>query len=137
MRTIAISGCILLALITGCADKSEMASPSSYVAAPEIQPYAPEPTPSVEPETYAESAEGDEVNASSEWDDEHHDDEAHQEWEDRGYPCTHDCSGHEAGREWAERRGIDDPDDCGGNSQSFIEGCQAYAEEQGAPSGPG
>lgn len=48
----------------------------------------------------------------------------------KGYPCTVDCSGHEAGYEWAEDKGITDPDDCGGNSNSFIEGCQAYAEEQ-------
>jgi hypothetical protein len=48
----------------------------------------------------------------------------------KGYPCTRDCSGHEAGYEWAEENGIDDPDDCGGNSESFIEGCRAYAEEQ-------
>ena len=48
----------------------------------------------------------------------------------RGYPCTVDCSGHEAGYEWAERKGIEDPYDCGGNSNSFIEGCQAWAEEQ-------
>jgi hypothetical protein len=47
-----------------------------------------------------------------------------------GYPCTSDCSGHEAGYEWAERHGIDNPDDCGGNSNSFIEGCQSWAEEQ-------
>lgn len=47
-----------------------------------------------------------------------------------GYECTDDCSGHEAGYQWAEDNDIDDPDDCGGNSQSFIEGCQAYAEEQ-------
>lgn len=46
--------------------------------------------------------------------------------------CTVDCSGHEAGYEWAEENGIDDPDDCGGNSDSFIEGCQMYAEEQAA-----
>lgn len=46
-----------------------------------------------------------------------------------GYTCTEDCSGHEAGYEWAERRGITDPDDCGGRSESFIEGCKAYAEE--------
>lgn len=50
----------------------------------------------------------------------------------RGYECTEDCSGHEAGYEWAEDNGIDDPDDCGGNSESFIEGCQAFAEEQQA-----
>lgn len=47
----------------------------------------------------------------------------------REYPCTIDCSGHEAGYEWAEEHGITNPDDCGGKSQSFIEGCQSYAEE--------
>lgn len=48
------------------------------------------------------------------------------------YGCTDDCSGHEAGYAWAEDRGIDDPDDCSGRSQSFIEGCQDYAEQQQA-----
>ena len=48
----------------------------------------------------------------------------------RGYSCTSDCSGHEAGYAWAEEQGISDPDDCGGNSLSFEEGCRAYAEEQ-------
>jgi hypothetical protein len=48
----------------------------------------------------------------------------------KGYPCTEDCSGHEAGYEWAERKDIDEESDCSGNSQSFIEGCQAYVEEQ-------
>jgi hypothetical protein len=48
-----------------------------------------------------------------------------------GYGCTADCSGHKAGYAWAERHDIDDPDDCGGNSDSFIEGCRAYAAEQG------
>lgn len=47
----------------------------------------------------------------------------------RGQGCTVNCSGHEAGYAWAEEKGITDPDDCGGNSWSFIEGCQAYAEE--------
>lgn len=47
-----------------------------------------------------------------------------------GYPCTVDCSGHEAGYEWAADKGISDPSDCGGNSDSFIEGCEAYANEQ-------
>ena len=46
------------------------------------------------------------------------------------YDCIDDCSGHEAGYEWAEENGIKDPDDCGGNSDSFIEGCETYAEEQ-------
>jgi hypothetical protein len=48
----------------------------------------------------------------------------------RGYDCTQNCEGHEAGYSWAEQQGIDDPDDCEGNSESFIEGCRAYAEEQ-------
>jgi hypothetical protein len=48
----------------------------------------------------------------------------------KGYPCTVDCSGHDAGYEWAEENSINDPDDCDGNSNSFIEGCQSYAEEQ-------
>lgn len=48
----------------------------------------------------------------------------------QGYTCTSDCSGHEAGYEWAEAHGLDDPNDCDGNSESFIEGCRSYAEEQ-------
>ncbi len=46
----------------------------------------------------------------------------------RPYGCTEDCSGHDAGYEWAQNNDITDPDDCGGNSQSFEEGCRAYAE---------
>jgi hypothetical protein len=46
-----------------------------------------------------------------------------------GFGCTEDCSGHDAGYKWAEERGITDPDDCGGKSWSFEEGCQAYANE--------
>lgn len=46
-----------------------------------------------------------------------------------GYECTEDCSGHEAGYEWAADEGVTDPDECGGRSDSFIEGCEAYAEE--------
>jgi len=45
------------------------------------------------------------------------------------YSCTGDCSGHQAGYDWAEQHGITDPDHCAGNSDSFIEGCQEYAEE--------
>jgi hypothetical protein len=44
------------------------------------------------------------------------------------YGCTGDCSGHEAGVAWAEENDIRDPGDCDGRSDSFIEGCQAYAE---------
>lgn len=35
-----------------------------------------------------------------------------------GYDCTSDCSGHQAGYDWAERNDISDADDCDGNSQS-------------------
>lgn len=48
-----------------------------------------------------------------------------------GYDCTVDCSGHEAGYAWAEEHGISDEDDCSGNSESFIEGCKAYVQENG------
>lgn len=41
--------------------------------------------------------------------------------------CTDDCSGHNAGFDWARDKGITDPDDCGGDSRSFIEGCEAHA----------
>lgn len=46
-----------------------------------------------------------------------------------GYDCTEDCSGHEAGYEWAEENDIYDEYDCDGYSNSFIEGCQAYVED--------
>ena len=45
------------------------------------------------------------------------------------YTCTVDCSGHAAGYQWAEDNMIDDEYDCGGNSLSFIEGCQQYVED--------
>lgn len=41
--------------------------------------------------------------------------------------CTSDCSGHDAGYEWAEAKGICDPEYDNGNSDSFNEGVQAYA----------
>ena len=46
-----------------------------------------------------------------------------------GYECTEDCSGHKAGYEWAERQGISDSNECGGNSQSFIEGCMVFTQD--------
>lgn len=45
--------------------------------------------------------------------------------------CTEDCSGHEAGYAWAEEQDISDAGDCGGTSQSFVEGCEAYVEDNG------
>ena len=54
-----------------------------------------------------------------------------------GWPCTSDCSGHEAGYNWAEEHGIDDESDCDtagdkSNSPSFAEGCRDYVQENGA-----
>lgn len=50
---------------------------------------------------------------------------------DRG--CTGDCSGHDAGYEWAERNSIVEFDDCVGprtrKSSSFLEGCQEYVRD--------
>lgn len=43
--------------------------------------------------------------------------------------CTEDCSGHEAGYEWAEDNDITDAADCDGNSDSFNEGCETWVEE--------
>jgi hypothetical protein len=45
------------------------------------------------------------------------------------YECTFDCSGHEAGARWAEEHDITEAGECPyGNSNSFYEGCRAYAE---------
>ena len=57
-----------------------------------------------------------------------------------GYECTTDCSGHKAGYEWAEAKGILDEASCEAilrrfpNRNSFYEGCLAYVAEpvQGA-----
>jgi hypothetical protein len=50
-----------------------------------------------------------------------------------GDPCVGDCSEREAGWDWAEEHNITDPDECGGNSESFLEGCRAYAEDYEEP----
>ena len=53
-----------------------------------------------------------------------------------GYACTQDCSGHEAGYNWAEEHDIDDPHTCYSGPRlsnpaylSFSEGCEAYVDE--------
>ena len=43
-----------------------------------------------------------------------------------GNECTNDCSGHEAGYNWAEKNDISNPDDCANHSKSFEEGCLSY-----------
>lgn len=45
------------------------------------------------------------------------------------YECTEDCSGHEAGYDWAEDNWIEDEDDCDNWSNSFEEWCLEYVEE--------
>ena len=47
----------------------------------------------------------------------------------RGYSCTSDCSGHEAGWDWAYRNDVRSVDDCSGNSDSFVEGCEAFVRD--------
>ena len=42
---------------------------------------------------------------------------------------TVDCSAYETGYEWADLNNIESVGDCLGNSDSFIEGCHAYVEE--------
>jgi len=49
-----------------------------------------------------------------------------------GYECTDDCSGHQAGYDWAEQNDIDDESSCSTPSASFNQGCESYVEENAA-----
>lgn len=42
--------------------------------------------------------------------------------------CTDDCSGHDAGFEFAKSQQIFDEDDCSDENPSFNEGCRAFAK---------
>lgn len=53
---------------------------------------------------------------------------AHPENYYKGYKCSNDCSGHKAGYAWAKQHNINVKTQCIGNSQSFIEGCWAFAD---------
>ncbi len=44
-----------------------------------------------------------------------------------GYRCGGDCSTHQQGYKWAADHKIVNPRECVGTSESFIEGCRAYA----------
>ncbi len=46
--------------------------------------------------------------------------------------CIDDCSGHEAGFQWAQDQDVTDSSECGGKSNSFIEGCEAFAQQREA-----
>ena len=53
------------------------------------------------------------------------------EVEEGGYSgCIQDCSGHEAGFEWARDQDLSEESECGGNSASFIEGCQQFVQQR-------
>ena len=46
-----------------------------------------------------------------------------------GYKCETDCSGHEAGYNWASTNNIEDEYYCSNESESFEEGCRIFVEE--------
>lgn len=46
-----------------------------------------------------------------------------------GSQCLGDCSGHQAGYDWAEQNSVDDESSCSTPSGSFNEGCQSYIGE--------
>jgi hypothetical protein len=48
-----------------------------------------------------------------------------------GYRCGTDCSGHQKGYAWAAQHKIAKPEDCRGTSETFVEGCWAYAGKDG------
>ena len=48
-----------------------------------------------------------------------------------GYACGSDCIGHQQGYSWASAHKIGDPKDCHGTSETFIEGCKAFAGIEG------
>jgi len=48
-----------------------------------------------------------------------------------GYACTDDCISHQQGYSWASAHGISNPNDCRGISETFIEGCKAFAGIEG------
>jgi len=46
------------------------------------------------------------------------------------WDCTGNCSGHQAGYDWAKRKNISNPLLCTGNSNSFNAGCEYYFQEK-------
>lgn len=48
-----------------------------------------------------------------------------------GYRCATDCSSHQQGYEWASEHKITRPEDCRGTSETFLEGCWAFAGKDG------
>jgi hypothetical protein len=52
-----------------------------------------------------------------------------------GDACLNDCSGHQAGYQWAQQHDIGDESSCSGNSSSFNEGCRTFIGENSNSSG--
>ena len=50
--------------------------------------------------------------------------------EEPSFLCTQDCSGHEAGFQWAQENDLTETYQCGGDSQSFIEGCEGFVQQR-------
>jgi hypothetical protein len=48
-----------------------------------------------------------------------------------GYACGGDCTSHQQGYSWASAHKISNPVDCRGTSETFIEGCRAFAGIEG------
>jgi len=48
-----------------------------------------------------------------------------------GYACGSDCGSHEEGYSWASAHKISNPMECRGTSETFIEGCRAFAGIEG------
>ena len=48
-----------------------------------------------------------------------------------GYACGSDCASHWEGYSWASAHKIDDPKNCRGTTETFIEGCKAFAGIEG------
>jgi len=119
-----ILACVCL---LGCGSHAP-AEPVAKAASPTPSPRSSKVIDS-EPDETEPNSDEDSDEAEGEETAETNDDESSEGGYFHGRRCTVDCSGHEAGYEWAEEYDIHDPDDCGGNSESFIEGCQIYAEE--------
>jgi hypothetical protein len=49
-----------------------------------------------------------------------------------GNTCLGDCSGHQAGYDWAEQHDVEDEASCSTPSASFHQGCESYVEESAA-----
>ena len=101
VRCLALALSPLILLVAGCA-RREAASPTRAAFAP-VEGAAPRgPTPIGGP------------------------------YEDRHGvgACEHDCLLHEIGYQWAQKNGVTDAAQCGGDSEEMVEGCEAYAEDR-------